>query len=230
MITKSMLLRPFIGLTSLLLIILIYHLLPHPSVENNEHTAMPEISIAQEFYSKGDSLFQKAKYDRYWGGTIIAVAAIFSIGGNLAAGMLSAPRLPFALGEQRMLPVWFARIHPRYSTPANSILLHSGLCLLLALSGSFAFLAIATSLTRLIAYALSILALPRIRKSADAATRAQAYRLKGGLTIPLIALAICVWIGAHAPFDAWLMTAAWLLLGFVLYWFTRRQRLDPQNM
>ena len=29
----------------------------------------------------------------YWGGTIIAVAAIFSIGGNLAAGMLSAPRL-----------------------------------------------------------------------------------------------------------------------------------------
>ena len=158
-----------------------------------------------------------------WGALIIGFAAVFSIGGNLAANMLSVPRLTFALGERRMLPAWFAAVHPRFSTPANSVLLLGGLCLLFTLTGTFEFLAAASSLTRLIAYGLCIGALPAIRRKATQDQIAASYRLKGGYIIPAIAFGLCIWIGAHAPLNAWRVTGALLILGLALYAVAQRQ-------
>ena len=152
-----------------------------------------------------------------WGALIIGLAAVFSIGGNLASAMVTTPRLTFALGELRLLPAWLSTIHPRFSTPGNSVLLLGGLCLVLALSGSFEFLAAASSLTRLITYVLCFAALPVIRRNATAEDKANAYKLKGGYTIPLIAFSLCLWIGSHASLNAWLVTGALLAFGFVLY-------------
>ena len=157
------------------------------------------------------------------GAYVIGLAAVFSIGGNLAANMLSVPRLTLALGELRMLPRWFADIHPKFSTPGNSVLLLGGLCLVLALTGSFALLAAAASLTRLIAYGLCIAALPVIQKNASADDRARSFKLKGGHTIPVIAFTLCVWIGAQSSPDAWKITGSLLVLGFALYWLAHRQ-------
>jgi len=162
-----------------------------------------------------------------WGALIIGLAAVFSIGGNLAANMLAVPRLTFALGELRMLPAWLATIHPRYSTPGNSVLLLGGLGLVLALSGSFEFLAAASSLTRLITYALCIAALPIIRRNASAQDQANAFRLKGGYTIPLVAFVLSIWVGSHATLNAWLVTGALLAFGLVLYLIAHKQRRSP---
>lgn len=157
-----------------------------------------------------------------WGALIIGLAAVFSIGGNLAANMLSVPRLTLALGELRMLPAWFAVIHPRYSTPANSVLLLGGLGLLFALSGTFEFLAAASSLARLIAYGLCISSLPIIRRNASPAESAHAYRLKGGYFIPALGLMVCIWIGAQASLAAWQVIGTLLALGLALYWLAKR--------
>ena len=158
-----------------------------------------------------------------WGAYVIGLAAVFSIGGNLAANMLSVPRLTFALGELRMLPRWFATVHPRYSTPGNSVLLLGGLCLVLALTGSFALLAAASSLTRLIAYGLCIAALPVIRQNASEEDKARSFTLIGGYTIPVIAFSLCVWIGAQSTPDAWMITGSLLMLGFGLFWLAKKQ-------
>lgn len=158
-----------------------------------------------------------------WGALIIGLAAVFSIGGNLAANMLSVPRLTFALGELHMLPKWFSAVHPRFSTPGNSVLLLGGLCLVFALSGSFAFLAAASSLTRLIAYGLCIGALPVIRRNASAEDKANGYVLRGGYTIPLIALTLCIWIAAQSSLRAWQITGIMLLSGLALYWLAQQQ-------
>ena len=70
------------------------------------------------------------------GALAITLAAIFSIGGNLASSMIAAPRLIFALAENRLLPRWFAHIHPKYATPDRCILIMGGMALVLALTGS----------------------------------------------------------------------------------------------
>jgi amino acid transporter len=157
------------------------------------------------------------------GAVVITLAAVFSIGGNLSAIMLAVPRLTFALSEERLLPGWFGDVHERFATPGNSILFLGGLSLVFAVSGSFAFLAAASSLTRLISYFLSIAALPKIRQQADDETRRDAYRLPGGYAIPLFALMLCIWIAFQSTAESWQLTGALLLLGLCLY-FVARQR------
>ncbi len=155
------------------------------------------------------------------GAVVIALTAVFSIGGNLAANMLSVPRLTFALGEQGLLPAWFGKVHPRFQTPGNSVLLFGSFCLVLALTGTFTLLAGASSLARMFAYALSIGGLPKIRRQA-ADDAANAFRLPFGFLIPGIALALCLWIAANAPAGASYLALGPLGVGLLLYWLARR--------
>jgi amino acid transporter len=155
---------------------------------------------------------------------MITFAAFFSIGGNLSSIMLAVPRLPFAMAEERLLPRWFGHVHEKYSTPSNSILLLGGLGLVFALSGTFEKLAAASSLTRLISYVLCIAALPVIRGKASEEDMKSAYRLKGGYTIPLIALVLCVWIGAQSTAQSWEVTGGLLLVGLAFYALAAKRR------
>ena len=158
-----------------------------------------------------------------WGAALIVVTAVFSIGGNLAAILLAASRVTFALGEQRTLPAWLGQVHPRYATPGNSILLLGVLGLALALSGTFVVLAIASSLTRLITYVLCIAALPVIRRGADYAARAAAFRLRGGYAIPALVLGLCLCMASPWPPAAWAVTGGMLVVGFLLHALSRWQ-------
>jgi amino acid transporter len=182
------------------------------------------ISVLPGASSNGATLIDVgAKLAGPAGAVTITFAAIFSITGNLSAIMLAVPRLTFALSEERLLPRWFGDVHERFATPGNSVLFLGALSLIFAISGSFAFLAAASSLTRLICYFLSIAALPAIRRQADEDTRANAYRLRGGYAIPLLALLLCVWIAMQSSMDAWKLTGGLLLFGLVLFAIARQR-------
>jgi len=151
------------------------------------------------------------------GAVVITLTTVFSVGGNCAGSMISAPRLIFALGENRQLPKWFANVNPRYGTPDHSILVMGALALAFALTSNFVELAVASSLSRLLAYILSIASLPSIRRQADEETRSKAYRIKGGYTVPIVGLAICIWLTTHASVEDWKTIGALLAIGLGLY-------------
>ena len=151
------------------------------------------------------------------GAIAITLAAIFSIGGNLAGTMIAAPRLIFALAENRLLPAWFGNIHPRYATPDHSIMVMGGLALVMALTGSFVELAVASSLSRMLSYILCIGALPVIRNRASDEMKTRAYRIRGGYVVPLVGFAICLWLTAQATAENWRTVGILLAIGFVLY-------------
>jgi len=156
------------------------------------------------------------------GAIVITLAAVFSIGGNLAGTMIAAPRLIFSLAENRLLPAWFGNVHPRYATPDHSILVMGGLALAMALTGSFVELAVASSLSRMLSYIVCIASLPIIRNRADDTMKARAYRIRGGYLLPLVGLAICLWLTAQATADNWRTVGMLLAVGFVLYAVERR--------
>jgi amino acid transporter len=156
------------------------------------------------------------------GAVAITLAAVFSIGGNLAGTMIAAPRLIFALAENRLLPAWFGNIHPKYATPDHSILVMGGLALVMALTGSFVELAVASSLSRMLSYILCIGALPVIRHRASDEMNARAYRVRGGFAVPLVGLAICLWLTAQASAQNWKTVGILLTIGFALYAIERR--------
>ena len=137
--------------------------------------------------------------------------------------MLAGPRLTFALAEQKLLPGWFMTIHERYSSPANSVMFLGGMSLVIAMSGSFVQLAIATSLARLLAFVVCIAALPVIRQRASKEQLAHAYRLSGGYTIPALAFVLCVWLVAQSELESWLIVGGLLVVGLIPYFLTRRR-------
>jgi len=163
------------------------------------------------------------------GVVIITLAAFFSIGGNLSSIMLAVPRLPFAMAEERLLPRWFGHVHEKYATPSNSIVVLGGLGLAFALTGTFEKLAVASSLTRLIAYVACIGSLPIIRKKATEEERAEAYTLKGGYIIPIVALVMCIWLVTQSTQNAWLVTGGMLAVGLVLYSLAAKRRERAQT-
>jgi APA family basic amino acid/polyamine antiporter len=151
------------------------------------------------------------------GAVAITLAAVFSIGGNLASSMLAAPRIIFSMAENRMLPSWFGHIHSKFATPDRSILLMGAMALFMALTGTFAKLAIASSVLRLLGYIVCIASLPAIRRNADAGARARAFRLKGGYAIPVIALMICFWLLSQSEQDSWIAVVTLLAVGWLFY-------------
>jgi len=161
------------------------------------------------------------------GAIVITLAAVFSIGGNLAGSMLAAPRLIFSLAENRLLPQWFAHVNEKYSTPDRSILVMGVMALVLGLSSNFVDLAIGSSVVRLLGYIICIAALPVIRRSATPEAREQAWRLPGSYSIPLVALGVCGWLVAQSRQDDWMKVSVLLAIGIALYlvekWYYSRK-------
>ena len=184
--------------------------------------------IAEENYSSATLVDVGRSLAGPVGAVAITLAAVFSIGGNLAGSMLAAPRLIFSMAENRMLPAWFGHVNARYATPDRSILVMAGMALVLALTGSFVKLAVASSVVRLLGYIICIASLPTARRNADAETRAQAFRLKGGYLVPGIALVICFWLLAQSKQESWIAVAILLGIGWAFYalemWIKARQR------
>jgi APA family basic amino acid/polyamine antiporter len=151
------------------------------------------------------------------GAIVISMAAVFSIGGNLSGSILAAPRITFSMAKKRMLPAWFGRVHAKYATPDHSILFMGSMALVLALTGSFVKLALASSVVRLLGYVICIASLPSIRRNADAAARQKAFRLKGGYTIPVIALGVCFWLLLQSKQESWIAVLILLGIGWTFY-------------
>ena len=155
------------------------------------------------------------------GAALLTFGAVFSIGGNCSASMLSAPRMTYALARMGSLPQWFGRVHPRFHTPINSIVFYAVVALGLALSGSFVWLAVVSTLARLLSYILSVAALPILERTMKP-TEDQ-FRLPGGYLIPAVALILCLWLITYASVTAWLTTVGFFLLGSVLYFLSGRK-------
>jgi len=153
------------------------------------------------------------------GAFVMAAGAVFSISGNVSSTMLSGPRMIYAMGHRKILPQWFGSVHSRYGTPANAIVFMSVVGLVLALSGSFVWLAAMSTVVRLLVYAACIIALPRLRNAAGDSE--DIFELPGGYTIPLIALLLTFWLVTHASAQSWLITGIFMLLGAAFHALTR---------
>jgi len=154
------------------------------------------------------------------GATLLTLGAVFSIGGNLQSTFLSAPRMTYALAQDGRLPSWFASVHQKFQTPHISLWFYGVFCLALALTGSFVWLAVMSTLARLLTYIVCIAALPRLEKTIEPIPGQ--FTLPGGFLIPVIAMLLSLWLITYASAEAWLTTLVFMGFGTVLYILSRR--------
>ena len=202
---------PFALITMIITVTLIYALvqvvaqgtLPQPITDN-----MPVSEAAQQFGG-------------HWLALVLVVGAVVSILGTTSNTLMLGPRFLYALAKDGYGPAFLARIHPRFHTPAAAIVVQFVISLALALSGSFAGLALLSMVTRLLAYigtAAAVLVLARRYRD-----RPGALKLPGGPLIPALALLLSVGLLLSASWQNLLAVGVALSLGALIYLFPRKQ-------
>jgi amino acid transporter len=151
-----------------------------------------------------------------FGAVVLTLAALCSLLGNLLGVSASTPRVTYAMADRGDLPRWFAKINRRFESPANSILFLAVIVALLAISGSFVWLAIVSTLARMIIYPVTIAALPLLPER----PRLSIWTWLSGA----IGICICVWGATQADSLAWGTFAALAGAGLLLYYVSAFRR------
>ena len=154
------------------------------------------------------------------GAIFLMLGVLASVGGNLVGAMFATPRVAYALSLDGSLPRWFGVVHPRFLTPANSIIFYGLLSFLLAVFGSLIWLVAMVVLSRLLIYFLTCAALPQLRKRYSAT---RGFVLPGGYLIPTLGIAACGWLTLQVSRDSFILTALFIIVGSGLYAAARRQ-------
>ena len=172
----------------------------------------------------GEKLFGKA------GAAIFSSIVMVSIFGSLAAVMMSAPRVYFAMSRDRLFFKQVAELHPRFSTPARAIVLQAVLSCLLVALGTFNQIIAYFVFVTVLFVALTVAAVFILRRRDDDRNlfRTVGYPLTPALFIVLVVILLFL-LAATNPMQAFL-GAIVVALGLpVYYFFLRRARLTMRR-
>jgi basic amino acid/polyamine antiporter, APA family len=174
---------------------------------------LPQLAASRTPLADAASVFLGAA-----GGAIITLGAVISTTGNNMGGAISGSRNLFALAEQGDLPRVFARVHSKYRTPVNAILITSAVALILAVSGTFQTMATASAISRLVLYLGTCASTLRLRNHRfEGTVNPATFVVPFGPVIPLAAIAIALTVLAGATAVQLRNGMLALLAGAVLY-------------
>jgi len=152
------------------------------------------------------------------GALLIGAGSVVSMTGNNAGQILTGSRMLFALAEHAELPAFFGRVHPRFRTPANAVLFTSIVAVTLALSGSFAKLAVVSAVARLVTYTGVAAATLRLRSPQFATVvKPATFVAPLGPLVPALAMIVSLAIVAGATREQLLGGGAALIVGALLF-------------
>ena len=157
------------------------------------------------------------------GRTMILVGSIVSMFGYVSGMMLAVPRMLFALGRDGFLPSAVARIHPVRGTPYVAIAVQTVIVSVLAVSGLFEVLAVASNVAALLVYAACAVAVLELRRR-DVRTGGIPFRIPAGGVVPVAALAVIGLLLSSVKRNEWYAALAVILAATVVYAVTLPSR------
>ncbi|KRN21016.1 APC family permease [Pediococcus claussenii] len=149
------------------------------------------------------------------GKLLIVGGMLISILGVAISVSFSTPFVASSLANEHQLLPSILGIKTKEGTPWVAIAITSGLSILLLLSGSYLFLVssvVVVSLIQYIATSLATIKIQRVDKSDK-----DGWRLPGGMTIPIIAILLCLYIFSGITFKVVIFGIVSALLGIILY-------------
>ncbi|HEV8591249.1 MAG TPA: APC family permease [Pyrinomonadaceae bacterium] len=179
---------PFGTLTALAIVAVLYILIQIVSIGT-----LPELAGSERPLADAASVFMGA-----FGASFITVGALVSIIGNLHVGVMSSTRVLFAMSEQRELPAVIGRTHKRFKTPFVSIILTGIVVLILAIQSTFITAVAIATITRLLVYATTCLALPIFRRRKDIPEAK--FTAPFGIVACVLSLGLIVWLLTRVDF------------------------------
>jgi len=180
---------------------------------------LDQVTSGETFAAQaGEVLFGRA------GGLIFSLVVVVAVLGSLAAVVMSAPRVYFAMARDGVFIPSVAALHKRYETPARAIALQAVLASVLVVAGSFNEIVSYFVFVVVVFIALTIAALFKFRRDAPDSVR---YLTPGYPVTPVVFLIMMVFLlvllGGNNPAQAFLGVAV-VALGLPVYLFLFRNR------
>jgi amino acid transporter len=123
---------------------------------------------------------------------------------------------------QGELPKVFCEVHKRFRTPHVAIFLTAVLVLALTLSSSLIYALTVSTIARLLAYAATCAALPKLRYQKDAP--AAMFLLPGGMVISILAILLTIWLLSNATLIEARDSGIALAMGLIIYFLYRAMK------
>jgi APA family basic amino acid/polyamine antiporter len=169
------------------------------------------------------------------GGSVIALLIIVSAFGASNVNLLTNARIVFAMGEDRTFFSWAGKVHPRFQTPGNSVILISIWSILFVISGSFDILADMFIFMSWVFYGLTVIGIFILRKRMPHADRP--YKVKPYPLVPVLFILFTLFylsstlysdISNYNSGKSYFINSIFGLLltlaGIPLYWYLKRKK------
>src|SRR5258705_4569442 len=154
-----------------------------------------------------------------WGASLIALGVITSVIGNLNVNLLTTPRILFAMSGRDELPPLLAAVHPKFRTPHVATVVTGGCMLLLTLSSSLIYALTVSTIARLIVYIATCVALPTLRRKADAPPALM--KIPAGVIISIITVVVSVLLLVNSTATEARDSTIAAVVGLVIYFSYR---------
>ncbi|HSD46390.1 MAG TPA: amino acid permease [Pyrinomonadaceae bacterium] len=179
---------------------------------------LDQVTTGETFAAQaGEVLFGRA------GGLVFSLIVVVAVLGSLAAVVMSAPRVYFAMARDGLFIPAVAAIHPRFETPAFAIALQASLASVLVLVGSFNDIISYFIFVVIVFVGLTVVALFKLRRTGHN----PGYLTPGYPVTPIVFIALIVLllllIGGDNPKQA-LLGVAVVSLGLPFYLLVFRPR------
>jgi APA family basic amino acid/polyamine antiporter len=148
-------------------------------------------------------------------GTVIAMTAV------LLVFQLGQPRILMSMARDGLFFKAFAKVHPRYGTPYVGTVVTGIFVAIPAMFFDLNSVIDFTNIGTLFAFVLvsaGVIALRYIDPG-----RKRPFRCPGMPYVPIASILCCIALMAYLPFITWMRFLAWLLIGFVIYFFYGRK-------
>ena len=161
---------------------------------------------------------------KFIGFLLVSMAVVFSSTSALNATLYSATRASYALGRDRMLPAFFAKISKKRKTPFIALFFTGGLLLTGALILPTKDVASSASIMFICLFFLVNLCVIKIRRSMGDEL---SYGFLGPLfpLFPILAIICQIVLAAflhEMSIIAWIAAPVWILIGVAVYYFYAR--------
>jgi ethanolamine permease len=150
--------------------------------------------------------------------TAVTSIGLFGLVASFHGIILAGGRATFEFGRVGYAPRWLGRVHPRFRTPANALLVNTLIGIVALLTGKTAEIITIACFGALSLYLISMVSLIRLRTTEPELERP--FRVPGYPVTPWVALVIAaVALLAITVYNPWLALIYFGLMGAAYGWF-----------
>ncbi|MFA6002885.1 MAG: amino acid permease [Elusimicrobiota bacterium] len=150
-----------------------------------------------------------------WLTGLIALGAVVANTAVLLVFQLGQPRIFFAMSRDGLLPKYFAQVHPKFRTP-HVTTIWTGIAVgLLSAFCNLDEMANLCNIGTLFAFILVCIGVIILRYKDP--HRPRPFRVPGGIILPLLGVAFCLYLMLGLGLTSWIRFGGWLLVGLAVY-------------